>query len=174
MIGSIELKQRLAAIQARKRTERRHRIDRLVETARSRGEDEDRIFWSIVHDLEEAPRTTNRQQIMELGLPVLSADVVGPMTPDAVHAALWQLLDDLALIHVFICRTNHLDDRALLGFLLARIIEEPVPDLPLSVGARDWVDCDDFRSKTVSGARQAGHLLVQTDRFDRDARLPRP
>jgi hypothetical protein len=174
MIGTVELKERLAAVQARKHVERGHRIDRLVETARSRGEDEDRIFWSIVHDLEEVPQTTNRQQLLELGLPVLTADAARLMSPSAVQVALRQLLDSLALVRVFFCRTNHLDDRTFLIFLLTRIIEEPVPDLPLLVGARDWVDCDEFRPKTVSGPRQAGHPLVSEALFDRDARLPRP
>ena len=174
MLGSLELKERLAAVQARKQAERVLRIDRLVETARSRGEDEDRIFWSIVHDLEEAPRTTNRCQLLELGLPVPAAEAVRNMTPSAVHVALWQLLDSLALIRVFLCRTDHLDDRTLLVFLLTRILEEPVPDLPLSVGVRDWVDCDDFRPKTVSESPPARDLPKLGCTLERDSRLPRP
>ncbi len=66
MVSFDPLKARLTVIQERKHAEREQRIDRLVESARDRGEDEDRIFWSIMHDLEEAPSTTNRDQLEEV------------------------------------------------------------------------------------------------------------
>ena len=134
------MRARLPAIQECKERERRLRIDLLIEAARQRGEDTDRIFWSIVHDLEEAPATTNRQQLEELGFSVVCTDDLSTFDSERVAKILWEVFEALAVIQVFICRTNHLSDEALLEELVSRVLEEPVPDLPLSVGARDWVD----------------------------------
>ena len=165
---------RVSKVQARKRAEREQRIDRLVDSARRRGEDEDRIFWSIVHDLEEVPLTTNRAQLLEIGARVPSREAVGRLAPEAVHVMLWRLIEDLGRIHVYLCHTDHLDDRTLLHFLLARIIEEPVPDLPLSVGYRDWIDCEEVRPSTLHRDERPRRGPPGRQPASRDQRLPRP
>ena len=140
-MGRFELlRERLAAIQHRKEQEREDRIDLLVQGARARGEDDDRIFWSIVHDLEEAPPTTNRKQLKELGYHVPVSAEIQALSARTLYEALWSLIEVLSLLRVYLYRTDHLDDRALIERLVERIIEEPVPDLPLCVGTRDWID----------------------------------
>lgn len=149
----------LPALQRCKEEQRRKGIDVLITAASSRGEDPDRVFWSIVYDLESAPRTTNRRQFEELGFIAPQLDEVKLFDRASVQSALEQLIDALALMNVYLCRTNHLSDRALLEELVGRVLEEPVPDLPLSVGIRDWIDL----SKRYGNAES-----------ERDERLPRP
>ena len=171
MVSFDPLKERLTVIQERKHAEREQRIDRLVESARDRGEDEDRIFWSIVHDLEEAPATTNRHQLEEVGYRVPTLEEVGEMSVGALDEALWNLIEVLAIFKVYLCRTDHLGDRALIECLVSRIIEEPIPELPLSLGVRDWID--------LAEAAPEAQDAKEPDRGEkapsrRDHRLPRP
>ena len=165
MVSFERIRRRLACIQEHKQTVREQRIDRLVDEARARGEDEDRIFWSIVHDLEVAPMTTNRRQLDEIGFEVPDLACMLELDPRVRKAMLWELIHALALIRVYLRGTDHLDDRALLDLLYERVIEEPVPDLPHAVGVRDWVDCSDGGT---GGSRAHGGT------FDRESRLPRP
>ena len=169
------MRRRLAALQEGKRRERGRRIDRLVLSARKRGEDEDRIFWSIVHDLEAAPATTNRRQLEAIGCPVPDTLAVRGMDSEQLRICLWTLIDALGLIQVFLTRTDHLDDRSLLTLLLTRILEESVPDLPLMTGVRDWIDCsDEPPSPDRGGCTAASGCDSVGGRFAREQRLPRP
>ena len=153
------MRSKMLAIQECKEVERSQRIDLLIEAAQKRGEDSDRIFWSIVYDLEKAPATTNRRQLSELGFSVICSEEIRGLDSGKVQIVLWELIEALALIQVYLCRTDHLSDRALLEELVYRIIEEPVPDLPLSVGTRDWVDLSSKKGMTL---------------IRRDDQLPRP
>ena len=165
MVSFERIRRRLACIQEDKQAAREKRIDRLVAEASGRGEDEDRIFWSIVHDLEVAPMTTNRRQLDEIGFEIPDLESVLELDPRVLKAMLWELIHALALVRVYLRGTDHLDDRALIGLLYERVIDEPVPDLPHAVGVRDWIDCSD----DVAGG--SGPSAVS---FERDARLPRP
>jgi len=171
-----DMRASLAALQEAKRGERERRIDRLVRSAQRRGEDDDRIYWSIVHDLEGAPATTNRRQLEEIGFEFVAPDEVKVMTETAVRSCLGLLVEALALIEVFLCRTDHLDDRRLLLLILNRIVEEPVPDLPLLPGVRDWIDCSDEPSSTSPEAGELHGTAIDPSvrSFGRDATLPRP
>ena len=169
------MRRRLAALQEGKRAERGRRIDRLVLSARKRGEDEDRIFWSIVHDLEAAPPTTNRRQLEEIGCPVPESTAVQSMGREQLRICLWTLIDALGLIQVFLTRTDHLDDRSLITLLLSRILEETVPDLPLMTGVRDWIDCSDEPPSAPGRASVLGSSCgSEPDHCTREERLPRP
>ena len=166
----------LAALQRTKRDERERRIDRLVRSAQRRGEDDDRIYWSIVHDLEAAPTTTNRCQLEEIGFEFVTPAEVEEMAEPAVRSTLGILVEALALIRVFLCRTDHLDDRRLLVLLLTRVVEEPVPDLPLLPGVRDWIDCSDEppATKACGGARRDSSEESRFVGSGRGRTLPRP
>ena len=143
LVDSDELKRRLREVDAGKVRERGRRIDRLVEEAASRGEDADRLFWTIVHDLEHAPRTTNRRQLEELGFRIPSRCEVPRLSPAALEALLQAILESLALIHVFVRGGKHLSKRCLLEHLIEVVLEEPVPDLPHALASRQWVDLPD-------------------------------
>ena len=77
---------------------------------------------------------------------------------------------------VFLCRTDHLDDRRLLVLLLTRVVEEPVPDLPLLPGVRDWIDCSDEppATKACGGARRDSSEESRFVGSGRGRTLPRP
>ena len=139
-----ELKRRIERVDAGKVRERGRRIDRLVEEAAARGEDADRLFWTIVHDLEHAPRTTNRRQLEELGFDPPDRSEVSRLGPMALEARLRSTLASLASIRVFIRGGEHLSKRCLLEHLLEVVLEEPVPDLPHALASRQWVDLTDL------------------------------
>ena len=153
------LRDRIACVQAAKERERCERIDRLVEAAGLRGEDPDRIFWSIVHDLECAPATTNRRQLEEIGFTLDSLEDLTTLSDGQVHDRVWELINALAMIRVYLCRADHLCNRELLEELHGRVLDEPVPDLPHATGMRDWID--------LSGRKGGAH-----GRHERN--LPRP
>ncbi|MAJ46057.1 MAG: hypothetical protein CBC35_02005 [Planctomycetes bacterium TMED75] len=116
------------------------RIDRLVTQAESRGEEGDRLFWTIVHDLEHAPKTTNRLQLEALGFEFPTLEEVAQLEADALNHQLHEILNAMALIRVFLCGCEHLSNRRLLEHLIRVVIQEPVPEIPLCLGAREWVD----------------------------------
>ena len=139
-----ELKRRVREVDARKIRERADRIDRLVAEAASRGEDSDRLFWTIVHDLEYAPRTTNHDQLVELGFPLPSLPQLSTLSPDELEACLQSVLQALSTIQVFVRGTEHLSSQSLLGHLLQTVLKEPVPDVPHVLASRQWVDLSDL------------------------------
>ena len=175
MVSFDQMKQRLVINQKWKQAERGRRIDVLVARAIDRGEDDDRIFWSIVHDLEVVPRTTNRRQLEEIGYAAPAPESLEGLDAVARRGVLWELIHALALIHVFLCRTDHLDDGDLLRVLLLQVMEESVPDLPLAVGVRDWVDCsDEPPTADTPAGRGEGEMSAFESDHHRDGRLPRP
>ena len=131
---------RMREIEATKIADRAGRIDRLVIEAQGRGEDSDRLFWTIVHDLEHAPRTTNRRQLEALGFELPDPKEFPGLDPCDVADQLRSVLEGLSLIRVFICGSEHLSDRFVLEHLIRVVVDESVPDLPLSLTTRQWVD----------------------------------
>ena len=131
---------RMKQIESVKIRQRTLRIDRLVIEAESRGEDGDRLFWTIVHDLEHAPKTTNRLQLEALGFRLPTLQEVAELEAASVSDQLRELLSSMAIIRVFLCGAEHLCTRRILEHLIRVVLEEPVPDIPLCLGAREWVD----------------------------------
>jgi len=177
----------------------RHAIRRLMREKRQRragairdlhragvreGGPDDPGYWALVHDLEFAPLTTNRDQLREIGV-----EMPDPMVLD--DRELTRTLDDvlrgLAAIDVYLLRTGHLDDRELYVLLRDRILKERVRDVPSGCGCREWIDIaggsdpetflawyadEDERAE----ARDEGDFVPAKRplKSDRDERLPRP
>lgn len=135
-----QLYNRMKRIESVKIRQRGLRIDRLVTEAESRGEDGDRLFWTIVHDLEHAPKTTNRLQLEALGFKLPTPQEVTELEAEALNDRLGELLSAMAVIRVFLCGSEHLSQRRVLEHLIRVVVQEPVPDIPLCLGAREWVD----------------------------------
>ena len=131
---------RMKSVESVKVLERACRIDQLVAAAISRGEDPDRLFWTIVHDLEHAPPTTNLDQLEDLGFTLPSLGEIQEMDSAELQTQLSVVLDAMSVIRVFICGADHLSTRSLLEHLIRVVVQESVPDLPHSLGSRQWVD----------------------------------
>ena len=150
---------RRRGLRARAAAERERAIDGLVERAERQGGCTDRMFWTLHYDFELAPVTTNLQQLRDVGLEVPSAQ---GLPERALQRHLWDVIETLADLGVFLLCTDHLDDRALYELLEGRVLREPVRDLPPSPGVVEFIDI---------GATIAPNTAPVTDR---DRFLPKP
>ncbi len=116
---------------------RERAIDGLLAMAKAKGGCEDRMYWTLVWDLEMAPITTNAAQLAEIGYEPLASEQVRDA---GLSAALRSLVHHLALIGVYIMRTEHLTDRELYVQLTTGILHEPIRDLPPSPEVVEWID----------------------------------
>ena len=167
-----------------KRKRRSTSIERLRCAAVERGENGDLGLWSLVYDLEQAPITTNLEQLAEIGVSIPDERV---LEDEVIPLLVDEVANGLALIDVFLIHTDHLDDRSLLRALRNRVLREPVRDVPPGVGSREWIDLagGDDRSAFLavhaddidrSTAAARGEILPDRipRRADRDRCLPRP
>lgn len=84
------------------------------------------VYLQRLDDFELGLATTNFQQLTEAGIVLPEPDA---MDENALTAKLWEVIDGLARIRVFISSTNHLSDRELYADLFHRILRAEVPDL---------------------------------------------
>jgi len=172
----------------RQQRDRERRIDELVEAAkRSRDGPADRAYWSLVYDLELAPMTTNRRQLMELGIEIPPAEALGD---DALSARLRIVIDALADVYTYLIHTDHLSDRDLYRRLSESVLDEPVHEICEGSGGREFIDMaggssagdrkiwlthyasDDERAEAMAHHEQVPERAPSP--FDRDRTLPRP
>ena len=121
----------------RKRRCRAKAIASLHATGTAAGGPDDAGYWALVHDLERATPTTNLAQLAELGIDPPDPRVIGDAE---ITVALAEMIEGLALLEVFLLRTDHLDDRALYELLRGRILRETVREIPPGCGSREWID----------------------------------
>ncbi|MSR28590.1 MAG: hypothetical protein EXS03_03315 [Phycisphaerales bacterium] len=150
-----------------KRRVRTAAIDRMIEDASDRGDCTNRLYWTLLYDFDHAPMTTNLAQLEEAGvrLPALSE------LPDSeVGLWLWEAVEGLADLCIYLVHTNHLSDRALYQRLVEKILIEPVRDLPPDAGVNEFVDL-----VGGEGVDQCElHEFHDRQNCDRDRHLPRP
>jgi hypothetical protein len=150
---------RRQGLRAEAAADRERAIDELVEQAEREGGCTDRMFWTLHHDFRLAPMTSNLQQLREVGLEVPAES---GLADRELQAALWEVIETLADLGVFLLHTDHLDDRALYGLLERQVLREPVRDLPPSAGVAEFID---LGVRAEPGAPSVA---------DRDRFLPRP
>lgn len=136
----------IRAILDRKRRLRDEAIERRMQAAKSTdatgavgGE---RFAAAIAHDMELDASTTNRQQLIEIGveLPPIGE---APSSSEEVHQLLWRVIYGLARLGIFLVDTDHLDDHALVTLLLDRILNDSVPDIPPNDDMTEFIGlCD--------------------------------
>jgi hypothetical protein len=89
-------------------------------------------FWKQLVDYEEAPWTTHFQQLENAGVSLPPPD---SLKDEELTAKLWELIQKLALLHVFIEQTDHLSDRELYAHLWANSLREETKALPLAANS---------------------------------------
>lgn len=132
-----QLKQDIVKLKKQRFLERDYRIAELIESAPS--DNKDRMYWSMVYDLEEAPTVTGRQMILEHGIiPVPLQELSA--TAD-LHDELWTIIEALAKSGVYLVNTNHMCDRDLYARLFYKILDEPCRMMPPAAEAAEFIDC---------------------------------
>jgi hypothetical protein len=89
-------------------------------------------FWKHVVDYEEAPWTTHFQQLENAGVSLPPPD---SLNDEELTAKLWDIIQKLALLHVFIEQTDHLSDRELYTHLWSDALREETKAMPLVAGS---------------------------------------
>ena len=125
-------------------------IDKLVADATKRNDCTDRFYWMLVHDMENAPMTTNAAQLEDIGIVVKESH-------------LWTLINGLADLGVFLLNTNTLTDEEMKSRLINEILVEQVRDLPPTNGVNEFID--------MKGGSLANPDATQI--CDRDQYLPK-
>jgi hypothetical protein len=92
-------------------------------------EETEEAFWKHVVDYEEAPWTTHFQQLENAGMSLPAPD---SLKDEELSAKLWELIQKLALLHVYIEQTDHLSDRELYTHLWTDSLREETKSFPMA------------------------------------------
>lgn len=146
-------------------------------------------FWKHVVDYEEAPWTTNFQQLENAGVSLPQPD---SLTDEELSAKLWEVIQKLALLHVFIEQTDHLSDRELYSHLWTDSLREESKAMPVVAGFACHIQLlgsgseedmllylkyyadDDFRRQWHKDWPNDPIPAHENPPYDRDRLLPKP
>jgi hypothetical protein len=146
-------------------------------------------FWKHVVDYEEAPWTTHFQQLENAGVSLPPPD---SLSDEELTAKLWEIIQKLALLHVFISQTDHLSDRELYTHLWTDSLREETKAMPLVAGSAWHMELlgsyseedmqlflkyyadDDFRRQWHKDWPKDPIPAHEDPPYDRDRLLPKP
>ncbi len=162
----------------RKARARERRITELMHEAGAEGVALGRGYWELVYDHEEAPFTTDLEQLRAVGF-----EVPDPAELDdaALTTKLWELIHELARMRVYLSFTDHLSDRQLYELLYEEALHSERRDVPMAPGDAWHVDLTlvGQPSAAYDALDHADHMAgidagPDCGRYDRDRHLPRP
>lgn len=93
-------------------------------------------FWRQVVDYESADTTDLTKELKAVGVDV--PDPAG-LDDEALHAALWTVIEALGRMHVYLEQTDHLSDRELYTLLFSELLPEEMPALDPDEGSEWYV-----------------------------------
>jgi len=144
-------------------------------------------FWQSVAAFERAPHTTHFDQLIRAGVTLPEPS---KLSDGAVAAKLWEVIEHLALLRVFLRHTDHLSDRDLYELLWWELLRQDTVDtthLPETrchldiLGGRDQMQrylylkfyADEQERRFFSEQYPDSDLPKHQDPpFQRDTRLP--
>jgi hypothetical protein len=85
-------------------------------------------FWKYVVDYEEAPWTTHLQQLERAGVSMPAPET---LNDQEVTAKLWEVINKLAQLRIFLEDTDHLSDRELYTTLWSDELRQETKDILL-------------------------------------------
>ena len=150
--------------------------------------DEREQFWRRIVEFETAPLITNFQQLIDAGLELPAPE---SLDDESLAAKLWEVIDGLAKLRVFISETDHLSDRALYTALWRDVLRQETeaisdeysawhvdllgtgsePDTSLYL--KYYAD-EDFRQHWLKEFPDYVMPDHEDPPYDRDTRLPQP
>lgn len=146
-------------------------------------------FWKYIVDYEEAPWTTNFQQLESAGVSLPPPD---SLKDEELTAKLWEIIQKLALFRVFIEQTDHLNDRELYTHLWTVSLREETKALALGANSACHIQLlggcseedmllylkyyadDDFRQQWQKDWPNDPIPAHEDPPYDRDRLLPKP
>jgi hypothetical protein len=109
-------------------------------------------FWEHVVAWEEAPWITNFQQLERKGVALPAPET---LDDDQVSMKLWEVIDHLARLRVFLNETDHLSDRELYTLLWSDILKEETKDIKVDEDSAWHIDL------VSSGSDADNHLYLK-------------
>src|SRR5262249_28714135 len=109
-------------------------------------------FWEQVVEYESAPWISNFQQLQEAGIELPPAD---EMDDEKLKAKLWEVIEKLGKMRVFLYSTNHLSDRELYAHLWGDALREEMPAMNYDENSAWNIDL------VSSGSEEDTHLWMK-------------
>lgn len=109
-------------------------------------------FWQNVAAYEQAPLTTHFRQLEEAEVELPDPEA---MDDRRLTAKLWEVIEALARLRVFLSQTNHLSDRELYTLLWHDLLREQVKNMPLDESFAWHIDL------TGSGSTEDTYLYLK-------------
>jgi hypothetical protein len=94
-------------------------------------------FWMSVAAYEQVPSTTHFQLLEESGIELPAPEYLDDRR---LTAKLWEVIEALARLRVFLSQTDHLSDRELYTLLWRELLREPVKDMALDNSSAWHID----------------------------------
>ena len=146
-------------------------------------------FWKYIVDYEEAPWTTHFQQLENAGVALPAPD---SLNDEELTAKLWEIIQKLALMRVFISQTDHLSDREFYTHLWTESLREETKAMPMAANSAYHIELlgsyseedmrlflkyyadDDFRRQWHKDWPKDPIPAHEDPPYDRDRLLPKP
>ncbi|HEX8891455.1 MAG TPA: hypothetical protein VF779_20070 [Pyrinomonadaceae bacterium] len=109
-------------------------------------------FWQSVMAYEQAPLTMHFQQLEESGIELPAPE---SLNDRRLTAKLWEVIESLARLRVFLSQTDHLSDCDLYTLLWRELLREPVKDMTLDNSSAWHIDL------LGSGSEEDMYLYLQ-------------